>query len=190
MPHGGVAWSVRARDLPIRAEWLVALSSSFRLPIVNDSVIRRGRLPPDLCATLTCDDPDSRHCQLPFAAPTRRAVGTSQCHHRRERQREVQPVSRAATVGGYRSRWSDSVARTRRRPRLDALGGCGSAFPGNAQRRGSGAVSAAAVQSVICERRILLLDEPFGALDPGITADMHKLILDLWAANAVAICMT
>jgi NitT/TauT family transport system ATP-binding protein len=44
-------------------------------------------------------------------------------------------------------------------------------------------------QSVICEPRILLLDEPFGALDPGITADMHKLILDLWTANAMTIFM-
>jgi hypothetical protein len=40
-------------------------------------------------------------------------------------------------------------------------------------------------QSVICEPRILLLDEPFGALDPGITADMHKLILDLWAGGMI-----
>jgi NitT/TauT family transport system ATP-binding protein len=44
-------------------------------------------------------------------------------------------------------------------------------------------------QSVICEPRILLLDEPFGALDPGITADMHKLIVDLWAANRMTIFM-
>jgi NitT/TauT family transport system ATP-binding protein len=44
-------------------------------------------------------------------------------------------------------------------------------------------------QSVICEPKILLLDEPFGALDPGITADMHKLILELWAANRMTIFM-
>jgi NitT/TauT family transport system ATP-binding protein len=44
-------------------------------------------------------------------------------------------------------------------------------------------------QSVIVEPRILLLDEPFGALDPGITADMHKLILDLWTQNAMTIFM-
>lgn len=44
-------------------------------------------------------------------------------------------------------------------------------------------------QSVICEPKILLLDEPFGALDPGVTADMHKLILELWAANRMTIFM-
>jgi len=44
-------------------------------------------------------------------------------------------------------------------------------------------------QSVICEPKILLLDEPFGALDPGITADMHQLILGLWAANRMTIFM-
>ena len=44
-------------------------------------------------------------------------------------------------------------------------------------------------QSVIREPRILLLDEPFGALDPGITADMHALILTLWARHRMTIFM-
>ena len=44
-------------------------------------------------------------------------------------------------------------------------------------------------QSVICEPKILLLDEPFGALDPGITADMHEIILKLWAMNRMTIFM-
>jgi NitT/TauT family transport system ATP-binding protein len=44
-------------------------------------------------------------------------------------------------------------------------------------------------QSVICEPQILLLDEPFGALDPGITADMHRLIVELWATNKMTIFM-
>ncbi|HTQ36205.1 MAG TPA: ATP-binding cassette domain-containing protein [Steroidobacteraceae bacterium] len=44
-------------------------------------------------------------------------------------------------------------------------------------------------QAVICEPKILLLDEPFGALDPGITADMHELILQLWRANGMTIFM-
>lgn len=44
-------------------------------------------------------------------------------------------------------------------------------------------------QSVICEPKILLLDEPFGALDPGITADMHELILKLWESRRMTIFM-
>lgn len=44
-------------------------------------------------------------------------------------------------------------------------------------------------QSVICEPKILLLDEPFGALDPGITADMHSLILKFWNMNKMTIFM-
>jgi NitT/TauT family transport system ATP-binding protein len=44
-------------------------------------------------------------------------------------------------------------------------------------------------QSMICEPGILLLDEPFGALDPGITADMHKLILELWSQTAMTVFM-
>ena len=44
-------------------------------------------------------------------------------------------------------------------------------------------------QSVICEPKILLLDEPFGALDPGVTSDMHELILKLWNMHKMTIVM-
>jgi NitT/TauT family transport system ATP-binding protein len=44
-------------------------------------------------------------------------------------------------------------------------------------------------QSVIREPKILLLDEPFGALDPGITADMHALIIKLWNIHKMTIFM-
>ncbi|MFT7003890.1 MAG: NitT/TauT family transport system ATP-binding protein [Sulfurimonas sp.] len=44
-------------------------------------------------------------------------------------------------------------------------------------------------QSLVNKPRILLLDEPFGALDPGIRADMHTLILDLWRKNNLTVVM-
>lgn len=44
-------------------------------------------------------------------------------------------------------------------------------------------------QAVVCKPKILLLDEPFGALDPGVTADMHALILKLWMENRMTIFM-
>ncbi len=44
-------------------------------------------------------------------------------------------------------------------------------------------------QAVVCKPKILLLDEPFGALDPGVTADMHQLILRLWVENRMTIFM-
>jgi NitT/TauT family transport system ATP-binding protein len=47
----------------------------------------------------------------------------------------------------------------------------------------------AIAQAVICKPRILLLDEPFGALDPGIRADMHALVLDLWRKHKLTIFM-
>ncbi|MBQ55796.1 MULTISPECIES: ABC transporter ATP-binding protein [Pseudomonas] len=38
----------------------------------------------------------------------------------------------------------------------------------------------AIAQALIMKPRILLLDEPFGALDPGVRKDMHHLLLELW----------
>jgi NitT/TauT family transport system ATP-binding protein len=44
-------------------------------------------------------------------------------------------------------------------------------------------------QSLVNKPRILLLDEPFGALDPGIRSDMHALILDLWKKHNLTVVM-
>ncbi len=47
----------------------------------------------------------------------------------------------------------------------------------------------ALAQALTKKPRILLLDEPFGALDPGIRKDMHQLITTLWQAHQLTIFM-
>ncbi len=47
----------------------------------------------------------------------------------------------------------------------------------------------AIAQALMARPRVLLLDEPFGALDPGIRQDMHRLILRLWEEHALTVLM-
>jgi NitT/TauT family transport system ATP-binding protein len=44
-------------------------------------------------------------------------------------------------------------------------------------------------QALVLQPRVLLLDEPFGALDPGIKRDMHALILKLWQDTGMTVFM-
>lgn len=80
-------------------------------------------------------------------------------------------------------------ALTKARPLLEAIGLQAAADKYPAQLSGGMQQRLSIAQSVICEPKILLMDEPFGALDPGITADMHALILQLWNEHKMTIFM-
>ncbi|MGQ0699669.1 MAG: ABC transporter ATP-binding protein [Panacagrimonas sp.] len=47
----------------------------------------------------------------------------------------------------------------------------------------------ALAQALIAKPKVLLLDEPFGALDPGIRAEIHDLMRRLWKETGVTVVM-
>jgi NitT/TauT family transport system ATP-binding protein len=81
------------------------------------------------------------------------------------------------------------AAREQAREMLDAVGLGHALEKYPAELSGGMQQRLALAQSLIMHPRILLLDEPFGALDPGIRADMHELVLKLWEQSGLTIFM-
>ena len=96
---------------------------------------------------------------------------------------------RAAPLMGRLFGSARREAREQARQMLDAVGLGQSldkypdALSGGMQQR------LALAQSLVMQPEILLLDEPFGALDPGIRADMHQLVRKLWRENELTVFM-
>ncbi len=74
-------------------------------------------------------------------------------------------------------------------PLLDQIGLSAARYKYPSQLSGGMQQRLAIAQSLLKEPRILLLDEPFGALDPGIRVDMHDLLLELWRTRGMTIIM-
>jgi NitT/TauT family transport system ATP-binding protein len=94
------------------------------------------------------------------------------------------------------ARWLAKLTGQRRRAALEkahhllnvvGLGNARDKYP--SQLSGGMQQRLSIAQSIMREPKILLLDEPFGALDPGITADMHALIVQLWREQRMTIFM-
>ncbi len=97
-------------------------------------------------------------------------------------------VSAAPLLGrlfGARRRAADEQAMAM----LEAVGLADSAGKYPHELSGGMQQRLALAQSLVARPKILLLDEPFGALDPGIRADMHALMKSLWQQHRFTVFM-
>ena len=88
------------------------------------------------------------------------------------------------TFGRTRAALRAEVAET-----LEHIGLTAAADRYPAQLSGGMQQRLAIAQALLKKPKILLLDEPFGALDPGIRRDMQELLLRLWRERGMTILM-
>jgi NitT/TauT family transport system ATP-binding protein len=94
------------------------------------------------------------------------------------------------------SPWRGRLSGARRRQAIetadyliDAVGLTSARDKFPAQLSGGMQQRLAIAQTLVRKPKLLLLDEPFGALDPGTRSQMHELILRLWREEGVTVLM-
>ncbi|MEM6382909.1 MAG: ABC transporter ATP-binding protein [Pseudomonadota bacterium] len=90
----------------------------------------------------------------------------------------------ARRFGSARTLAREKVTETLRKIGLEAAR---KRYP--AQLSGGMQQRLAIAQALLKKPDVLLLDEPFGALDPGIRLDMHELLLELWTERKMTVFM-
>jgi len=174
-------------DLEIHARSFVSVvgpsgagKSSFLRLILGQEAPTRGTISLDGQPLVPECGPDrgvvfQRYSVFPHLSALRNVVLGMEC---------AQAPFSARLFGGARRAAEEEAAEM-----LKAVGLGDSLHLYPAQMSGGMQQRLAIAQALVKRPRILLLDEPFGALDPGIRADMHLLIRRLWAEYALTIVM-